>query len=366
MAGNTTSTETNSTEITLEVIPTPSGASASPTSWTKGNVTITLPTQSGYTTQYQNGSTSRTWLTYNSSSKPTISANTTVYYRYSDETNVGSHGSLGITNIDKVAPNVSNVTSTSTGVTITATDSTSGIAGYAVTTSNTAPTSFVTSASITGILPNRTYYAWAKDRAGNVSASKSFTSANMYTTVSGTTVKMDYENTFTYRNLQEAHVDVIISNSISGSVSWNTGDGYARLKSSQTPLSSKINNLSYNNHRSTQTFTNNLGAIKTSTVSICSGLTETVTYTFVSESNGYITAKVNIQLEWTGVNPKWTVANTSSLIHTFDENLPLSLSVGIGAGEQNSDGDGWTEYDCSHSDIHTVTIDRTIFNNLAS
>jgi hypothetical protein len=58
----------------------------------------------------------------------------------------------------------------------TATDNV-GVTGYQITTSATAPTTWLAAAptSVTAVAGNNTFYAWAKDAAGNVSLAKSAT-----------------------------------------------------------------------------------------------------------------------------------------------------------------------------------------------
>ena len=85
-------------------------ATVNPTSWTNGNVTVTLPTKSGLTTQYQIGSRinlNGSWTTY--TGPITITNNTTVYYRYTDGTNQGDYNSITILNIDKIAPGATTI-----------------------------------------------------------------------------------------------------------------------------------------------------------------------------------------------------------------------------------------------------------------
>ncbi|MCI8548898.1 MAG: hypothetical protein HFJ38_08490, partial [Bacilli bacterium] len=89
-----------------------------------------------------------------------------------------------ISNLDGTAPTITNVAQTtasdkkSVTATVTANDicsrlnkSGSGVTGYAITTTNTAPTSFQSSNQLT-VTKNGTYYIWARDAVGNVSSPK--------------------------------------------------------------------------------------------------------------------------------------------------------------------------------------------------
>lgn len=86
---------------------------------------------------------------------------------------------IRITNIDKIRPIVNSVVQTKVNdkqmkLTVTASDSpsseyaASGVIGYAITTNEVAPTNFQSSNEF-NITKNGRYYAWVKDRAGNIS-----------------------------------------------------------------------------------------------------------------------------------------------------------------------------------------------------
>ena len=82
--GNKTRSEIKT--VTLGSIPKATGAQASTTEWTNQNVTVTLPTNETFITQYQIGGTDGEWQTYNGTPL-VIDSNTAIYYRYSDGTN---------------------------------------------------------------------------------------------------------------------------------------------------------------------------------------------------------------------------------------------------------------------------------------
>ena len=143
-------------------------------------VTIAGVTQ-GAQLQYQlNGTDDNNWININSGYSFKITANTTIYARLTDNKNVSSTATLQITNIDTTGPVISsfaksNINATG-GVTLTATASDSGIgtiSGYYISTSSTPPTSsssWQTSNAVSG-KKTGTYYVWAKDSLGNISAS---------------------------------------------------------------------------------------------------------------------------------------------------------------------------------------------------
>ena len=205
-AGNTTTKTTE--QITTASIPAGTAAidiSLSPTSWTKGPVTVTITNSqsaSNLHIEYRVG-TSGSYATY--SKAFTVSQNTTIYAKIVDDAgNEGSVATANIAYIDNKAPTISaSPASDSTyaktkSVKITATDTNydSNIAGFKVnqslkyawsTSSTTAPTSFSTltgtntagtksiSYTVSGSSYTGTYYLWIQagclsDQAGNTSA----------------------------------------------------------------------------------------------------------------------------------------------------------------------------------------------------
>ncbi len=138
-----------------------------PTTWTNASVTVTATaTISGYTLQ-----TSKNGISWTTTASQTLDNNGIVYARLVDSAGQSNGmAQLSITNIDKILPTISNVSVTSNSATIIATDAGgSGIAGYAMTTNNSKPTTgFKTTNTFTGLKQNITYYAWVKDNAGNI------------------------------------------------------------------------------------------------------------------------------------------------------------------------------------------------------
>ena len=100
-AGNTT---TGTVKVTTGTVPTASGATYTPNTWTSGKVTVTLPTKSGYTTVYTTNGTAPTKDSTKYSAAFTVSSNCKINYLYTDGTNIGGAGTVNVTNIDTTAP----------------------------------------------------------------------------------------------------------------------------------------------------------------------------------------------------------------------------------------------------------------------
>ena len=144
-AGNTT---TGTVKATTGTVPTASGATYTPNTWTKGNVTVTLPTKSGYTTVYTTNGTAPTKDSTKYSAAFTVGNNCTIYYLFTDGINIGGAGTVNIGNIDKTAPTINSVTensNTSTASTATISTSDNGrIVSYGISTSaTTQPTNWI-------------------------------------------------------------------------------------------------------------------------------------------------------------------------------------------------------------------------------
>ena len=169
-AGN----EMESYEVTGTTIEIPGGNSNiyfsySPSEWTNGNVTVTITaTTSNYRLQYSKDG--YTWYNYDSYQKVTMTENGPVYARLTDGVNYGTIATGNVSNIDKIAPNVSYSTNPSAGVAsevtiyINATDSLSGISSITNTTYDNIRKIDDTTYIVTA---NGTYYFTVTDQAGN-------------------------------------------------------------------------------------------------------------------------------------------------------------------------------------------------------
>ncbi|EHP85211.1 flagellar hook capping protein [Geobacter metallireducens RCH3] len=128
------------------------------------------------------------WTATAPTSVTAVAGNNTFYAWAKDaagNVSLAKSASVTVTLPDTTAPVVSAFTlpATSTSLTVavssfTATDNV-GVTGYLITTSATAPAASATGwsatapTSVTAVAGNNTFYAWAKDAAGNVSLSKS-------------------------------------------------------------------------------------------------------------------------------------------------------------------------------------------------
>ena len=119
----------------------------------------------------------------------TFIENGNLYVRIFDGKNYSSIPQVyAITNIDKKKPEIEETVTTTSTIKIKAVDlkdenseysRTSGIIGYALTTTNSKPANFIDiektsrlEKTITGLNPQTQYYIWVKDKAGNISDSK--------------------------------------------------------------------------------------------------------------------------------------------------------------------------------------------------
>ena len=182
-AGNKTTSQI--TTVTTGTIGEVEKATATPTSWTNKDVTVTLPTLTGFTTMYTTNGTIPTATTSSTtkaySSPFTVSTNCTVMYVYTDGTNINSAGSISITNIDKTAPTNTAPTATATvssiAITNKQTDAGSGIAKIEYSNDNGA--TWQSDSTFTKLKPKTTYTIKTRvtDKAGNVTVSQSATVA---------------------------------------------------------------------------------------------------------------------------------------------------------------------------------------------
>ena len=210
-AGNTT---TGTVKATTGTVPTASGATYTPNTWTKGNVTVTLPTKSGYTTVYTTNGTAPTKDSTKYSAAFTVSSNCKINYLYTDGTNIGGAGTVNVTNIDTLAPNAFTpkttvttnsikVDGTTTDATATSTNGSSGIKEYRFSKDGGKTyTNAQTSATYTfsGLTQNVEYtiVVEAKDNAGNTTTGTVKATTGTVPTASGATYT---PNTWTKGNV---------------------------------------------------------------------------------------------------------------------------------------------------------------------
>ena len=183
-----------------------------PDTWTNISVEVTVSKkESKYVIQLSKDV--ENWTTAN---KMNFDENGTLYVRLKDPIGrVSDYASRKISIIDKEKPVITEVISNTNNVKIKATDDAAGIVGYAVTTIDVEPTEFTKCDStksldviVDGLKQGTTYYAWVKDAAGNVSASKS-TATN---TVTELKIKVDNTNWSTSKTITITATDSNYSN----------------------------------------------------------------------------------------------------------------------------------------------------------
>ncbi|MDD4795934.1 MAG: prepilin-type N-terminal cleavage/methylation domain-containing protein [Bacilli bacterium] len=166
--------------------PTVTNVKATPTAWTKGNVTISASisdNESGIASYAINLNSCGTYTSTTAATiSKTVSANGTYSVCAKDVAGNVTENKITISNIDKTLPVINTISKstsqwvTSLTISTTISDNQSKIIAYAVNkTSSEASVSWtsiteVTSRSISyTVTANGTYYIWAKDKAGNVS-----------------------------------------------------------------------------------------------------------------------------------------------------------------------------------------------------
>ena len=146
--------------------------SSSPSGWTNSDVIVNVKT----TIQEYTLQTSKDGKNWNDSKEQVFSTNGIMYARLWNGSESVSELQYEVNNIDKSTPEVSATAINTNSIKISASDSESGIIGYAVTTSSTKPENFTGvmntksfENSISKLAHNTTYYVWIKDEAGNTS-----------------------------------------------------------------------------------------------------------------------------------------------------------------------------------------------------
>ena len=351
-AGNTT---IGTVKATTGTVPTASGATYTPNTWTKGNVTVTLPTKSGYTTVYTTNGTAPTKDSTKYSAAFTVSSNCKINYLYTDGTNIGGAGTVNVTNIDTANP-VINTAITGSGTTSTiklsmavsdtqsgvnkiiwyyklSTDSTykNATDTYTATTANTTRTH-----TFTGLTQNKTYnvYAVVYDATGRTTQS---TTINVITG----TVPTASGATYTPNTWTSGKVTVTLPTK-SGYTTVYTTNGTAPTKDSTkysaaftVSSNCKINYLYTDGTNIGGAGTVNVTNIDTTAPTFVSGEVKNLTTT------GYDVYVYGITDTQSGVNrvqfPTWTNANGQDDI----QSNWWEPSNTVARGTKQADGTTW-------------------------
>lgn len=226
------------------------------------------------------------WSTISNSSTSTYTdtwgadRNDSCYFRIADNSGNYSTTSAFTVRIDKTKPTVSLSRSDYDTFSWSTTDSLAGIAGYAITNSSTAPSSWTTSGTLTSgtydVSSAGTYYLWAKDNAGNVSDSVSidaFTVTRSQGSNSSLTTKYDSSSGIAFAS----NVVVLSGTSVWASASASTGytatltwggntqavSGYTGTITSNVTIASSASANSY-----TITFNANSGSVSSASKSV--------------------------------------------------------------------------------------------------
>ena len=157
--------------------PTAPSVSGNPSSWTNGNITLTAKsTDSASGVSHYSFSTTKGTYSWQTGATKSVTANGTYYVYAKDKAgNISSPTTVTVSKIDKTKPTAPTVTGNPTAwtngnVTLTAksTDSASGVSHYSFSTTKGAY-AWQTGAT-KSVTANTTYYVYAKDAAGNISA----------------------------------------------------------------------------------------------------------------------------------------------------------------------------------------------------
>ena len=246
------------TEEDITFIYSVEGQKISKETWTNKEVTVTVSTTvKGYTLQ-----TSKDGRNWSNLISQTFDENGDIYVALYDGTNYGGSATGNVRNIDTTEPVASISGTTTNSITFTGTDTAStiknenasGIAGYIVQESSTAPsaddsrwTSYNgTSKTVSGLTQGKTYYVFVKDKAGNVSAAASkgtgsvtISKGNITSSVkswNGTTATVQFTtSTGYYIQTKVGNGNWSANSATTGTATANTTSGtivYARLTDS--------------------------------------------------------------------------------------------------------------------------------------
>ena len=214
-----------------------------PNDWTKDKIVVTVNAKieipEGYTLQ-----TSKDMTKWENTTTQEFTANGYMYVRLFDGINGGKYAVGEVTKIDKDAPKITKISATTDSIMFSAIDNASGIVGYAVTTINIEPASFkeientkeLDNIEIGERNQNTTYYVWIKDKAGNVSESKSIITQKQLVEK----ITLNKTNLTIYSGEKETlTVTILPSNAYNGNVIWTSDNEKVATVSSTGTVTAK-------------------------------------------------------------------------------------------------------------------------------
>ena len=214
-----------------------------PNDWTKDKIVVTVNAKielpEGYTLQ-----TSKDMTNWENTTTQEFAENGYMYVRLFDGINGGNYAVGEVTKIDKDAPKITKISATTDSIMFSAIDNASGIVGYAVTTINIEPESFkeientkeLDNIEIGEKNQNTTYYVWIKDKAGNVSGSKSITTQKQLVEK----ITLNKTNLTIYSGEKETlTVTILPSNAYNGNVIWTSDNEKVAIVSSTGTVTAK-------------------------------------------------------------------------------------------------------------------------------
>ena len=276
--------------------------------WTNGKVSVSISTNKKGEIYYKVNEKGE-WTKYDKSFE--VEENCDIYAKLKYTDGEGPETVKKVQNIDKIAPKVIVTKSNYKTFVWNATESTSGIGGYAITTTNTIPTSFTTGETAIGtkeITAAGTYYVWVKDNAGNIGSASisAYTVTRSQGTGSTLTTRLDGTSASAGTSVTSNTV-VLGGTTVWASATANTGYNTPVLKNGSTVLTAT---------GATVTVNGNVTISSSATIN-----TYTVTYNY--KTNGGTTATKEtatvaygsaIDLTPTATKAGWTFVgwNTSS------------------------------------------------------
>ena len=201
------------------------------------------------------------WKEYNDSSKIVSERNQEVYVKVQGDENRTKVVEGETKYIDKIKPIIREIEKAGTEIEIKATDEASGVIGYAITTTNTPPSTFtsctntkeLTEVISTANIYGRNYYLWVKDAAGNIGSNEDIITGNLPSsdliTITHKPTEWTNGNVIATASSEVTGLDIQMSKD---GIDWTTvktltveqnGTVYARFWDGETGTSSKSHQI---------------------------------------------------------------------------------------------------------------------------